>query len=182
MWGGGAWQGVWFCGSGCVGVSVCTLYGHVYTHTCATPTNTHTCPPTHKHEHTNALQVQAAGITISPLAPRFSPPTLPPGASPECLVTLVLNVDPGGWLSPSCWVGRCLPAWLRLAWAEPFVLSVIALRDKVEQARFAVQPISLVEGGGSIVVGGEGGKEEVEGVVSLAAQPSFLIPRCVCCL
>ena len=117
-------------------------------------------------------RVLAAGITISPLAARFCPPGGPPSASPECLVTLVLNVDPGGWLSPASWLGRCLPGWARLAWAEPFVLSVIALRDRVEQSRFVVQPFSLVEWTPS-----ESIKDDGHPPLPVT-QPSFLVPRC----
>lgn len=45
-----------------------------------------------------------------------------------------MNVDLGGWLSPSSLlrrVGRPLTDGLLKAWLEPMVMSVVMLRDKV---------------------------------------------------
>ena len=64
------------------------------------------------------------------------PVPLPAGGGPsqECLVTLVMNVDLGGWLSRGSLlrrVGRPLADTLLRAWLEPMLLSVVMLRDKV---------------------------------------------------
>ncbi|KAI3426288.1 hypothetical protein D9Q98_008661 [Chlorella vulgaris] len=86
--------------------------------------------------------VQAAGFTVSPLLPRYTDG----GPSKECLVTLVMKVDLGGWLSHSGLVlrlGRSLSEPILRAWLEPMLLSVVILRDKVEQSRFVVRPYSI---------------------------------------
>lgn len=55
------------------------------------------------------------------------------GPSQECLVTLVMKVDLGGWLSQGSLVRRLgapLSEALLRAWLEPMLLSVVMLRDK----------------------------------------------------
>jgi hypothetical protein len=68
--------------------------------------------------------------------------------SPECLVTLVIKMDLRGWLgerspmawalSPFGWTYAIVNSFL-----EPMLMSVISLRDKVEQDRFVVKPFSM---------------------------------------
>lgn len=87
-------------------------------------------------------QVQAAGFTVAPLLPRYTGG----GPSQECLVTLVMKVDLGGWLSRRSLIRRLgapLSETLLRAWLEPMLLSVVMLRDKVEQSRFVVRPYSM---------------------------------------
>ncbi|PRW45250.1 ENHANCED DISEASE RESISTANCE 2 isoform X2 isoform B [Chlorella sorokiniana] len=86
--------------------------------------------------------VQAAGFTVAPLLPRYTGG----GPSQECLVTLVMKIDLGGWLSQRSLLrrlGRPLAEPLMRAWLEPMLLSVVMLRDKVEQSRFVVRPYSM---------------------------------------
>ncbi|KAI7837930.1 hypothetical protein COHA_008236 [Chlorella ohadii] len=86
--------------------------------------------------------VQAAGFTVAPLLPRYTGG----GPSQECLVTLVMKIDLGGWLSQHSLLrrlGRPLAEPLMRAWLEPMLLSVVMLRDKVEQSRFVVRPYSM---------------------------------------
>jgi hypothetical protein len=57
-----------------------------------------------------------------------------------------MKVDLGGWLSHSGLVlrlGRSLSEPILRAWLEPMLLSVVILRDKVEQSRFVVRPYSI---------------------------------------
>ena len=80
-------------------------------------------------------QVVACGYTIAPLQPKYQAP----GGSAECLVTMVLKLNPGGWLGfgrqlrtsgVACAVANhCYP--LHNSYVEPLLLSVITLRDKV---------------------------------------------------
>lgn len=77
----------------------------------------------------------ACGYTIAPLQPKYQGP----GGSGECLVTMVLKLNPGGWLGLgrhlrstglACTVANhCHP--LLNSYVEPLLLSVITLRDKV---------------------------------------------------
>ncbi|KAK9823769.1 hypothetical protein WJX72_005371 [[Myrmecia] bisecta] len=88
-------------------------------------------------------QVAAAGFTIAPLRPRFLSSS---GSSNECLVTMVLKLDLGGWLSEASRVGWLLAPLAKRAvnsFLEPMLMSVISLRDKVEQERFVVKPFSM---------------------------------------
>lgn len=67
-------------------------------------------------------------------------PTLPAGGGPsqECLVTLVMKVDLGGWLSRRSLIRRLgapLSETLLRAWLEPMLLSVVMLRDKASRGR-----------------------------------------------
>ena len=82
------------------------------------------------------LQVISAGWTLSPLQPEY----LEGRPSHQCLVTLVLKLDLGGWLSSSSgsFVGSLLQPFMttllgssvRNAFLQPLMMSVISLRDK----------------------------------------------------
>jgi hypothetical protein len=91
------------------------------------------------------VQVQAAGFTIAPLLPQYTEGR----ESQESLVTLVLKADLGGFLSNSNIMGKLLapvsgPAIRSIL--EPVVSSIVTLRDRVEQNRFVVQPLSVAVG------------------------------------
>lgn len=91
------------------------------------------------------VQVQAAGFTIAPLLPQYTEGR----ESQESLVTLVLKADLGGFLSNSNIMGKLLapvsgPAMRSIL--EPVVSSIVTLRDRVEQNRFVVQPLSVAVG------------------------------------
>lgn len=81
------------------------------------------------------------GFTISRLAGALGAKD-----SPECLVTLVLNVqDLGGWLSSNSLMRKLLeptgaPSAATEALVERMLMSVMLVRDTVEQKRFAVHP------------------------------------------
>ena len=76
------------------------------------------------------MQVQAAGFTIAPLLPRFTDN----GESRECLVTMVLKADLGGYSSDDCLVGKVLwplKSQVQRSVLEPVVTSSVVLRDRV---------------------------------------------------
>lgn len=57
-----------------------------------------------------------------------------------------MKVDLGGWLrqgGPLLRLGRVVSEPVLRAWLEPMLLSVVMLRDKVEQSRFVVRPYSI---------------------------------------
>ena len=88
-------------------------------------------------------QVISAGWTLSPLQPEY----LAGRPSHQCLVTLVLKLDLGGWLSSSSgsFMGSLLEplmntflgSSMRNAFLQPLMMSVISLRDKVHLANTA---------------------------------------------
>ena len=91
------------------------------------------------------VHVQAAGFTIAPLLPQYTAS----GPSQESLVTLVMKADLGGFLSDQHAAGRLLSPLAGLgvrSIMEPVVTSVVALRDRVEQSRFVVRPLSMAAG------------------------------------
>jgi hypothetical protein len=93
------------------------------------------------------VQVQAAGVTIAPLLPQYTAAT--GGESQESLVTLVLKADLGGLLSEGRGAGRLLSPLSGLgvrSMMEPVVTSIVVLRDRVEQNRFVVRPLSMTAG------------------------------------
>ena len=92
-------------------------------------------------------KVQAAGFTISPLLPQYVPSG---GPSQECLVTLVVKADLAGSLSPTSLLSRwasVVADSLRWAVLSPLLMSVVALRDRVEQRRFVVMPYTMAADG-----------------------------------
>ncbi|DBA89089.1 hypothetical protein WJX77_009682 [Trebouxia sp. C0004] len=87
-------------------------------------------------------QMASAGFTIAPLSTKYQAA----GGSQECLVTMVLKLDLGGWLSEQGrmgWLLRPFMHGIHSSYLEPMLMSVIALRDKVEQDRFTVKPFSM---------------------------------------
>jgi len=87
------------------------------------------------------VKVQAAGFTIAPLLPQY---TLA-GESQESLVTLVLKADLGGFLSGATLGGRLstpVTGYAMRSMLEPVVASIVVLRDRVEQNRFVVRPLT----------------------------------------
>ena len=77
-----------------------------------------------------ALQIAAAGYTICPLQQRYTVN----GESQECLVTLVLKLDLGGWLgdhSHMAWALAPITQRLNANFVEQLLMSVVFLRDKV---------------------------------------------------
>lgn len=77
-----------------------------------------------------ALQMASAGFTIAPLSTKYQAA----GVSQECLVTMVLKLDLGGWLSEQSrmgWLLRPFMHGIHSSYLEPMLMSVIALRDKV---------------------------------------------------
>ncbi len=109
-------------------------------------------------------KIEAAGFTISPLLPQYVPGG---GPSQECLVTLVIKADLAGSLSPTGLLSRVAPAVAEAArWRvmSPLLLSVVALRDRVEQRRFVVMPYTMsseedviLPSGAAEGIGGGGG-------------------------
>jgi len=89
--------------------------------------------------HVCGFQVISAGWTMSPLQPEY----LNGRTSHQCLVTLVLKLDLGGWLSSSSgsFMGSLLEPLMNTslgrtvhnAFLQPLMMSVISLRDTVCQ-------------------------------------------------
>ena len=76
------------------------------------------------------MQVESAGFTMAPLQPSYRRQ----GVSDSCLCTFVLKVDLGGSLSQSSAVNALFYPWtqnLARSFIDPFLMSVIALRDQV---------------------------------------------------
>ncbi|KAL4450695.1 hypothetical protein ABPG77_001051 [Micractinium sp. CCAP 211/92] len=94
------------------------------------------------------VEVQAAGFTVSPLMSKYVKLS-GVDESQESLVTLVLKADMGGLLSEQSALARFAGplgfAAMRSV-LEPVVTSVVLLRDKVEQDRFVVRPLSMSAG------------------------------------
>ena len=76
------------------------------------------------------MQMASAGFTIAPLSAKYQAA----GVSAECLVTMVLKLDLGGWLSERSRMGWFLQPFMQgihSSYLEPMLMSVISLRDKV---------------------------------------------------
>lgn len=81
----------------------------------------------------------AAGFTLAPLRPKF----VHDKQSQECLVTMVLKMDLGGYLSDHSSLGRLLSPLTHSAidaFIEPMLMSIISLRDQVPS-----QPCLLID-------------------------------------
>jgi hypothetical protein len=90
------------------------------------------------------VKVQAAGFTIAPLLPQYTIA----GESQESLVTLVLKADLGGFLSGATLGGRLampVAGHAMRSMLEPVVASIVVLRDRVEQNRFVVRPLTVAK-------------------------------------
>jgi len=88
--------------------------------------------------------VEAAGFTIAPLLPQYIPGG--EGISQECLVTLVVKADMGGGLAEKGAISQMAPTVaIAMQWVllEPLLMSVVRLRDRVEQSRFVVMPYTM---------------------------------------
>lgn len=89
--------------------------------------------------------MQAAGFTIAPLLPEYTVA----GESHESLVTLVLKANLGGFLSKDSVTHKLASPLAMMAtrsMLEPLVTSIVILRDRVEQNRFVVRPLSMNPG------------------------------------
>ncbi|KAK9808352.1 hypothetical protein WJX73_005387 [Symbiochloris irregularis] len=87
-------------------------------------------------------KVVGAGFTISPLQPQFRHGL----ESHECLVTMVWNIDLGGFLSPNSYLSTLFrPLAQLMAWkfTGRIVQGLLCLRDYVEQDRFTLQPCNI---------------------------------------
>jgi hypothetical protein len=86
----------------------------------------------------------AAGFTIAPLRQEYAQQDVyDPAESPESLVTLVVKADLGGFMANSGIMSRFMPrahAYLRMRLTQPLIMSLILLRDRLEQSRFVVMP------------------------------------------
>lgn len=90
-------------------------------------------------------RIVSMGFTIAPLKPRYrrnsgsggaadvGPPRSGSLNSTECLVTLVLSIDLGGWLGARTLLRYTLPFWseLQRPWVEALLMSLVALGNKV---------------------------------------------------
>lgn len=77
------------------------------------------------------MQVDAAGFTLAPLQPQYR--SSGSNISQSCLVTFVLKVDLGGFLSEKSVAGMLLP-WSRQigeTFLHSMLTSIMALRDTV---------------------------------------------------
>lgn len=81
-------------------------------------------------------QVIGAGFTISPLQPQFRHAP----ESHECLVTMVWNIDLGGFLSPNSYLGglfRPLAQYMAWKFTGRTVQGLLCLRDYVSALALA---------------------------------------------
>ncbi|GFH06535.1 DUF1336 domain-containing protein [Haematococcus lacustris] len=91
----------------------------------------------YQHYHKNVY----GGYTIAPLK----------GCkledSPEAIIIAIIKVDLGGACGEHSWFRPIsdLMGW-REAFLERMLMSVVLVRDEVEQSRFAVQPFQLISG------------------------------------
>ena len=98
------------------------------------------------HSKNGSVQADsiAAGFTIAPLRQEYAQQEVyDPAESPESLVTLVVKADLGGYMSNSGIMSRFMPrahAYLRMRLTQPLIMSLILLRDRLEQSRFVVMP------------------------------------------
>lgn len=92
-------------------------------------------------------RIVSMGFTVAPLKLRYrrtgssagggvdkAAPAAGGGlSSPECLVTLVLSMDLGGWLGARTLLRYTLPFWseLQRGWVEALLMSLVALGNKV---------------------------------------------------
>ena len=91
-------------------------------------------------------QVEACGYTIAPLQARYQAA----GLSSECLVTMVLKLNPGGWLGPFRRLGLLSERSVLNNFVEPLLLSVTTLRDKV-RAPYPVPVVSIQRSWGCVL-------------------------------
>jgi len=88
--------------------------------------------------------VLASVFTIAPLQEKYFKNA---SESPEALLTMVLKIDLGGALSPSHMLGPFTNLLgIREAWTESILMTVVALKDRVEQSRFVSLPFSSEPG------------------------------------
>ncbi|CAD7694644.1 unnamed protein product, partial [Ostreobium quekettii] len=80
--------------------------------------------------------IPAAGFTISPLRDEFLSGS---GPSPESLVTLVLKIDLGGVCHAASLLKPLVDMFgITQRWVEQLLMTVVVLRDSVEQSKFTV--------------------------------------------
>lgn len=85
-------------------------------------------------------QVLASVFTIAPLQDKYFKNA---SESPEALLTMVLKIDLGGVLSPSHVLGPLTGLLgIRESWIESILMSVVTLKDRIEQSRFVSLPFS----------------------------------------
>lgn len=87
-------------------------------------------------------KIIAAGFTIAPLRDDYYD-TLLESKSPESLVTLVIKLDLGGFLSNSgifSTYASSLHRYLCMKLIQPLLMSLVLMRDRLEQSRFVVMP------------------------------------------
>jgi START domain len=78
--------------------------------------------------------IKSMGFTVAPLKPRYRrSASLPALDSHECLVTLVLSLDLGGWLGANSCLRYWLPFWseLEACWVQKLLMTLVALGNKV---------------------------------------------------
>ena len=79
-------------------------------------------------------RIASMGFTVAPLKPAYrlkvSDRLMD---SHECLVTLVLSADIGGWLGSTSPLRYCFPFWsdLENSWLQRLLMTLVALGNKV---------------------------------------------------
>ena len=87
-------------------------------------------------------KIIAAGFTIAPLREEYYDSGTE-SRSPESLVTLVVKTDLGGFLSNSGLLSSyctSLHRYLSMKLIQPLLMSLVLMRDRLEQSRFVVMP------------------------------------------
>ena len=95
------------------------------------------CRETHSFQATPGNvegRIASMGFTVAPLKPAYrlkvSDRLMD---SHECLVTLVLSADIGGWLGSTSPLRYCFPFWsdLENSWLQRLLMTLVALGNKV---------------------------------------------------
>ncbi|KAK9814451.1 hypothetical protein WJX72_006118 [[Myrmecia] bisecta] len=134
-------------------------------------------------------KTMTAGWTIAPLKPAL----VRGEESQECLVTYIVKIDLGGWLVSPEALGM-LPQFVQdrynsfatFTFLDPVLLSIMTLREKVEQDRFVVRPWELGQQADPTAARGSpiarrasmlsrmssvrGGRSEAQGALSVASS------------
>lgn len=89
------------------------------------------------------LEVESAGFTMAPLQPTYRHA----GESDSCLVTFVLKIDLGGFLSDDSYASALLYPFtktIQRSFIDPALLAIIALRDQARSSKVESQEVSSV--------------------------------------
>jgi hypothetical protein len=118
-------------------------------------------------------KIIAAGFTIAPLREEYYDTC--ECRSPESLVTLVVKADLGGILSNSGVLSSYFPSlhrYLCMKLIQPLLMSLVLMRDRLEQSRFVVMPSMFSQDEEDVHVD----EDHLERWIDVSASSSGLTP------